>query len=103
MHSRKSLVGKHTVIEFQECGLWYAEFDELLDRRLHATKATAVATQIEIEKGRVRDAEMFQQSPEMLHMPPAQGHDGDEGRIDQEIERIGQGRQDDPFRVAFDQ
>ena len=60
VHRRKVFIGQHTLLDFQEFGFWHAKFDELLDRRLHPAKAAAFATQIEIQEGRVRNAEMFQ-------------------------------------------
>jgi hypothetical protein len=39
----------------------------------------------------------------MVHMPPAEWHDGDERAVDGKAERVGQARQDDFFRGALPQ
>jgi hypothetical protein len=45
---------------------------------------------------------MFQQPPEMLHMPSAQWDDRNEGRIDQEIERSAK-EAERSARITFDE
>src|SRR5438093_229268 len=85
----------------QQRYFFYADSDQLFDRRLDPAKAATFASNIEVKERREWYPQASQQFPEMLHMAAAQWNNGDESWINQESLGLGETRQDDPLRIPF--